>query len=178
MNAGIRAWIVLVIFFSIPRCDGADRKIGKNVEAQFVELPFQLKPEDLLKVEFVCEYHPTPSKPWTEEIRISGITGITLTRHADGSAKTGLLHSKQDPQALIALLLYFQDNGFLEMEVNVDPDSKEPIRYIALNIPGRSNKVAIGGRYTYWLGTLMGALRLTAGFSIPEALGKGFFRQL
>ena len=148
------------------------------MEAQAVELPFHLKVEDLLKVEFVSEYLPSQSKPWTESIRISGATGVTLIRQTPGTAKPDTLHAKKDPQALIVLLKQFEDNGFFEKEVDLDPESKDPVRVLALNIPGHSNRVAVGGRYQYLLGTLLGAVRLAAGFSVPEALSKGFLKDL
>jgi hypothetical protein len=152
--------------------------MGKKMETTTLELPFHLKLEDLPKVEFACEYLPEPSKHWTESILISGMTGVTLIRNTPGAAKPDTLHAKQDPQAFITLLKYFEDNGFFEKEVDVDPESKEPLRYLSLSIPGQSNRVAVGGRYQYVLGTLMGALRMAAGISVPEALGRKFLKLL
>ena len=148
------------------------------METQSVEIPFHLKPEDLFKVEFNCEYHPSPKKPWTESIRISGVTGVTLIRQSAASVKPDTLHGTQDPVAFITLLKMFEDEGFFEKEVDVDSESKDPIRYIALTIPGRSNRVAVGGRYLTPLGKLLGALRLVGGFGITEALGKGYLKDL
>lgn len=88
------------------------------------------------------------------------------------------MHAKQDPQALIALLKMFEDNGFFEKEVETDPEKKEPLRYLELKIPGQANRVAIGGRYSALLRNLSGALRLAAGFSVPEALGREFLKEL
>ena len=178
MNAAYQGLVALTVVLSVPTYSGAEKKIGKKMETPTIELPFQLKVEDLLKVDFACEYFPEQSKPWTESIRISGTTGVTLVRQNPGYVKPDTLHAKQDPQVLIALLKLFQDNGFFEKEVDVDPVSKDPIRYLALTIPGQSNRVAVGGRYTYVLGVLLGATRFAAGLSVPEALGRGYLSHL
>lgn len=170
--------ILLATLFSAPSCMGAENKMGKKMETASVEMPFHLKSEDLLKVEFNCEYHPLPKKPWTESIRISGVTGVTLIRQLPDASKPDTLHGALDPQAFLSLLKMFEDSGFFEKEVDVDPDGKDPVRYLVLAIPGESNRVAVGGRYQIPLEKLLGALRLAAGFGVPEALGKGFLERL
>jgi hypothetical protein len=170
--------ILLATLFAAPSCRVAETKTGMKMDVKTIELPFQLKAEDLLKVEFNCEYRSSQKNPWTESIRISGATGVTLIRHPVPSEVPDSLHGKHDLQAFITLLKLFEDEGFFEMEVEEDPDNKDPIRFIALTIPGQSNRVAIGGQHHIPLVKLLGALRLTAGFSIPKALGKGFLERL
>lgn len=178
MNAPCRELILALVIIAVPGCNGAERKTGTKMETQPIELPFQLKPQDLLNVEFTFEYFPPHSKAWSESIRLSGMTGTTLVRHVPGVGKPDTIHGKQDPQALVTLLKLYEDAGFFEKEVDVDVDNQAPLRFLSLAIPGRSNRVAIGGRYQYQLGSLLGAMRLAAGFSVPEALTNTFLHDL
>ncbi len=178
MLHSFRHLVILWALISVPGPNAAEQKTGKKMETQTLELPFQLKAQDLLKVEFQCEYFPDPSKSWTEAIHISGVAGVTLLLAKPGVPKPDILHAKQDGPALIALLKYFEDNGFLEEEVEVDPTKNDPITYLSLFIPGQSNRVAIAGKESELLNQLFGAVKMTAGLSVPEALGKTFLQHL
>lgn len=178
MMQSIHLVVLLWALISVPGPNAAERKIDKTMDTQSLELPFKLKPRDLLKVEVQCEYLPAALNTWSEAIHISGATGITLLLAKPGVSKPDSLQARQNPQALIALLQYFEDCGFMEMEDDTNPTKKDPLIYLGLSIPGQANRVFIGGKQGEILNQLFGAVKMTAGVSVHGALDKKFLPHL
>lgn len=178
MSGPRRVLLVFWVILSLPGIIAADGKMGKKMDAKAITIPFNLNPQDLLKVEFLCEYQPPGAKSWSEAVRISGVTGVALFRLNPDSPKTDSLVAKQNPQALITLLKIFEDRGFFESEANMDSLGTGSRRFISLSIPGQSNRVTVAGREVDQLNQLLGAVKFAAGISLPEALTKAYLQNL
>jgi hypothetical protein len=141
-------------------------------------LPFHLKISDLPMVEFGCEISSSKGEFGTETIRISGSTGVTLSRMDTKTGKVSELRGKIDPQALITLIRLFEETGFMEAEEENLGDPEGLKRTLALALPGRKKKVEIVGMESEESNRLIGAVKLAAGLGVPEALQRKFLNNL
>jgi hypothetical protein len=128
-------------------------------------LPYHLKISELPVVEFGCEISSSNGEFGTETIRISGSTGITLSRMDSKTGKVSELRGKIDPHVLITLVGLFEEAGFMEADEESIGDPEGMKLEIVGMESGESNR-------------LIGAVKLAAGLGVPEALQKRFLIHL
>jgi len=143
-----------------------------------IVLPFKLKVEGLPFVEIVCKYQPDAKSEKQEWLRISPALGVLLAKQASVKDKPEELKGKIAPEALIPLLAIFESEGFFEMPDDDIDDEKGPVRSISLSLPKRKKQVVMTGMKFRELDYLTGAVKMTAGLSVAEALGKKFLEAL
>lgn len=182
MNGFFRLTSVAFFMLAIVSVSGKDIDTKKKGPAMQVTkdlvMPYQLKVTDLPSVEVVCQIESPKGEFGAEMIRISGATGVTLSHTDIKSGKASELHGKTDPHALVTLLRLFEEAGFMEVEEENHGESGGPKRTLALVMPGRKKKTEIVGMEHSESNRLIGAIKLTAGMGVPEALQKKFLNHL
>lgn len=143
-----------------------------------IVLPFKLKLEDLPFVEILCKYQPDAQSEKQEWLRISPAVGVLLVRQESVKDKPEELKGKIAPEALIPLLTILESEGFFELPDDDIDDEKGPVRSMSLSLPARKKQVVMTGIKFRELDYLIGAVKMTVGLSVSEALGKKFLKVL
>jgi hypothetical protein len=147
------------------------------MEQETLRLPFGLRLVDLPKVEIACEYHDP--KPGTGSKRLSfSVKGVKIVSQAGKEQPAEEISGKGYLEAIPSLLIRFEEEGFFEMDEDQVGDTEGPVRMLRLTLPGRSRTVKLTGIELAGIERLIGAVKLAAGFSVPEAQGKEFLKDL
>jgi hypothetical protein len=141
-------------------------------------LPFKLKLEDLPFVEIVCKYQPDAKSEKHEWLRISSVLGVLLAKQESTKDKPEELKGKIASEALIPLLTILESEGFFELPDDDIDDETGPVRSMSLSLPARKKQVVMTGIKFRELDYLTGAVKMTAGLSVSEALGRKFLKFL
>lgn len=120
----------------------------------------------------------------------TGAGAQRITLRADGAVRLDFARSSQDkhpkslerncgPAAVIRLLDFMEGYGFLDMPDQVGgPPKGRSQRVLALTLDGKSKRIALTDECEYAIEEILGAVKLTAGQCLPEALNHRFFPNL
>jgi hypothetical protein len=135
-----------------------------------IEIPFGMRWEDLPFVDITYSRFSSAKADTGILLRISPISGVARSKIKSDGGKIEEHIGKVAPEALIPLLMLFESEIFFEMEDESADDPAAVVRKLSLSLPGRKKTVARSAIESNGLDILVGALKFTAGLSVPEAL--------
>lgn len=154
--------------------------IGASV-GEIPHLPFGIDAQTPLeKVEITLDFFSAKTGAGTQRITLRG----------DGAVRLDFARSSQDkhpkslerncgPAAVIRLLDFMEGYGFLDMPDQIGgPPKGRSQRVLELTLTGKTKRIALTDECGYAIEEILGAVKVTAGQCLPEALNHRFFPNL
>lgn len=157
-----------------------DQKGTSRMTNQLEHLPFQLDLSDLPKVGILYGFYSAKTGAGKQEITISGdgTVKLFLTRSMY-DAKPEVRQGKVSSEVILRLLDVIEGENFFALEDHYppthDPHARRILRF---TLPDREKTIILDEPRCPEFERVAGAVKLTAGLALPEALNRRFFPNL
>jgi hypothetical protein len=141
--------------------------------------PFQLNESEFNQVEISYLSHTQKLNAGFQEIIITGKGILRLKKTESIDAKPEIVEGKIGDQELIALLSLMEEENFLGLEDEYkDDDGPHGFRIITLKMKGKSKSSRVVNPNIPQFERITGAIKVTTGAKLPQALNHIFFPNL
>lgn len=142
--------------------------------------PFGLEADAPLdKIEVTLAFQSAKTGAGKQEIALRGDGSVRLFfSRSDRDKAPRTLEGRCDPEAIIRLLDFMEGNGLGDASGRTAGARGRSRRILQVTLPHRTMRVSLGGPGDYSLEQMIGAVKLTAGQCLPEALNHRFFPNL
>jgi hypothetical protein len=151
---------------------------GETMDEQTRPLPFGLTDLQLADVQVVYAFISGKTGAGRQEITISGDGAVTLfftpTRDAEPLTREG----RVSKDVVIALLDVMEAQGMLQLDDHYPAEHFHARRLLELRLPSQTKSVKLDTPGVLTFERIAGAVLLTAGIALPEALNHRFFPNL